>query len=59
MKLWRAYTHSRLYILRCAAGILQQSHLYSANKVSLMSLFYVALPASEPAKGLRPRAKTQ
>lgn len=40
-------------------GILEQSHLYSVNKVLLMSLFYVALPVSEPGKGLRPQAKTQ
>lgn len=45
--------------LCCAKGIPEQSHLHSVNNVLLMSWFYVALPVSEPGKGLCAQAKTQ
>lgn len=49
--------HSCIYIICCVKGILEQSHLYSVNKVKLMSWFYVALPVAEPEEGLCARAK--
>lgn len=52
-----AYAHSCIYIICCVKGILEQSHLYSVNKVILMSWFYVALPVREPEEGLCARAK--